>query len=242
MNVWSLLSPQEQSHINNVYKEEKLLEEILDYKGKDIINDTVYPDDYQTFFNKAVNIKSVKCVKYLLERSTDAVIDSNFIADSFYYLIDNFSFDVADVFLKYGMDKVKDINNIAFLPKKIITCYDKGYLELTNFLIKRCNKCFLNPYWEYNCMVYFVEHGAHINNKLRYILQGYSYDIDKVNTKFDRNNFFEYELYFYERHTYDSESDEEDGMYKYTQIEINPDYYKKFQYIAQKLAKRRWTF
>ena len=60
MNVWSLLSPQEQSHINNVYKEEKLLEEILDYKGKDIINDTVYPDDYQTFFNKAVNIKSVK--------------------------------------------------------------------------------------------------------------------------------------------------------------------------------------
>ena len=61
MYMWSLLSPGMQEHINNVYSDEELLKEIMDYKG-DIINDEVYPNDYKTFFNKAVNLNFPKSV------------------------------------------------------------------------------------------------------------------------------------------------------------------------------------
>ena len=47
------------------FTDKGLLKEIMDYKGG--INDIVYPDDYLTFFNKAIDYDFLKSLTYLLE-------------------------------------------------------------------------------------------------------------------------------------------------------------------------------
>jgi hypothetical protein len=236
MYMWSLLSPGMQKHINNVYSDEELLKEIMDYKG-DIINDEVYPNDYKTFFNKAVNLNFPKSVEYLLEQSTESVQVSKFIKDSFNGLINNCRFETANVYLKYSNTKTKaiyeitNVSDIYLINDKIYKCYQKKYFELTKFLIKRCNRCILHYFNSLNELKFFVEHGAYISADYRRHLEDRIINEYNVNTNAENN--------------YDDNSDtdpEVESVHRYVKLLINTKFIERFRYIAQKLAQRRWTF
>ncbi len=222
-------------NFDHIFTDKDLLKEIMDYKGG--INDIVYPEDYRTFFNKAVYYGFKDSLIYLLERGVENFIKCKYFDDPFNFSINNCRLEIANILFKHGIINERKLDGINFLDGKISHCYDKGYLELTNYLIKNCNQCFIHgSYYDYNLLVYFIEHGAYINSGYRNALEkDVGYILGNFNTKTDEyNDFYDY---------YDSDdSDSEDPFYKYIDITIDKNVQKNFQYIAQKLAKRRWIF
>jgi hypothetical protein len=228
-----------------------LLKEIMDYKGG--INDIVYPDDYLTFFNKAIYYDFKKSLTYLLEHGADPTIKCEYFDDCFCYSIDNYHLETANILFKYGITNKRNLDNISHIGVKIFSCYDKGYLELTNYLIKNYNKHFLfNPNYRYDEIVYLVEHGAYINSEYRKILEDKSCRIvGDLNTRTGYYNewypdyddeYSDSDESYYEYSDSDDEPKTDYSFYKYMEIQIDKDTHNKFIYIAKKLAQRRWTF